>query len=572
MKQLRGLCLVVAMMVLGLCGTVAVSAAPTDLSSMKIYAVDAAGKKIEVPINFSPTTYNYDITIKSDAVSIDIEYQTADATSKAEIVNEAYNTKMDTGADNKTQVRVTAADGSTVLYRINTTKLTPQEDEGFSYGTEEDETKADDDKKEEKKKDKDKSKDDVKVTVGKRTLRIAKKLPVDVPKGFEESKFEYKGKKYECIVKGDADKLVALYLYNSKVEGFYVYDQEDDEFYELKNINVASRMYTIVRSKEKADILSNYPRQKIEIGEEEVKAWVLDAEEEMYLVYAMNWDEETSLYSYDAKESVFQRYLIDEDVYSQQEAAEVAYKKLQKNRTALANKYNMLLKVIGGLIIVIVMLIFVLINMKLDRKAKKLSKESHEATDDEYDEEEYQKSLKKKEEKKKAKEAKKAQEEVNLEETDLREVAEESAGEVEDFTETAEEETSEEEETEEVEEEVIDNSEMPKRKLFGKHKVASVYGDMPTFGSEFESHEGFYGGEVVEEDEVLIDITDDAVEEKEVEVIDNTEEPEQVEETVETPEEILKNEEEDLKETLKSMLPPEEDDDDDDGFEFIDLD
>ncbi|MCR5703049.1 MAG: cadherin-like beta sandwich domain-containing protein [Eubacterium sp.] len=568
MKQLRGLCLVVAMMVLGLCGTVAVSAAPTDLSSMKIYAVDAAGKKIEVPINFSPTTYNYDITIKSDAVSIDIEYQTADATSKAEIVNEAYNTKMDTGADNKTQVRVTAANGSTVLYRINTTKLTPQEDEGFSYGTEEDETKADDDKKEEKKKDKDKSKDDVKVTVGKRTLRIAKKLPVDVPKGFEESKFEYKGKKYECIVKGDADKLVALYLYNSKVEGFYVYDQEDDEFYELKNINVASRMYTIVRSKEKADILSNYPRQKIEIGEEEVKAWVLDAEEEMYLVYAMNWDEETSLYSYDAKEGVFQRYLIDEDIYSQQEAAEVAYQKLQKNRTALANKYNMLLKVIGGLIIVIVMLIFVLINMKLDRKAKKLSKESHEASDDEYDEEEYLKKQKKKEEKKKAKEAKKNQKEIDQEETDLREVDSESTGEVEDFTETAEE---VEEEMAESEEEEIENPEVPKRKLFGKHKVASVYGDMPTFGSEFESHEGFYGGEVVEEDEVLIDITDD---EKDVEVIDHPEEPEQktVEEVAETPEEILKNEEEDLKETLKSMLPPEEDDDDDDGFEFIDLD
>lgn len=571
MKHLKSLFLVVAMTVLGIAGTVTVSAAPTDLSSMKIYAVDAAGKKTEVPFDFNSTTYSYDITVKSTAVSIDIEFNTEDATSTAQIVNAPYNTRLDFGANNKTQVMVTASNRATGTYTINTTRLTADQDAGFSYETKtEDETKATEKKKEEK--------NATKVTVGKRTLSIKKKITEEAPRGFDKSTFKYKGKNYDCIVKGDAEHLVALYLYNSKVEGYYVYDKETDDFYPLKNINVASRMYTIISNNQPSEVLKNYTRQTIEIGDETAKAWVLDAEEGVYLVYAMNWDEEVNLYAYDSQEGVFQRYLINEDAYSQQEAAEVAYKKLQKNRTTLANKYNRLLKVIAGLIILIVMLIFILINMKLDRKAKKLQKEERVA-DDVLDEEEYIERQRKKAEKKKGK--KNAKQEESIPE-DLREVSEESEGEVEDFTEYSEEE-----------------EELPKRGLFGKRKIANgVYGDVPTFGSELESSEGFYGGEIIEEDDVLIDITDDedepeeqfeilkddleetdkkdaseAAEKKDVsEEAENKDEPVMEEKKI-TPEEILKNEEEDLKEILKSMLPPEEDEEeDDDDFEFIDLD
>ena len=35
----------------------------TDLQSMKVYAVNAAGKKTKAELNFSSTTYKYDITV-----------------------------------------------------------------------------------------------------------------------------------------------------------------------------------------------------------------------------------------------------------------------------------------------------------------------------------------------------------------------------------------------------------------------------------------------------------------------------------------------------------------------------
>ena len=38
----------------------------TDLSSLKVYGVDAAGKKTEIPLSFNPTTYTYDLTVKSN--------------------------------------------------------------------------------------------------------------------------------------------------------------------------------------------------------------------------------------------------------------------------------------------------------------------------------------------------------------------------------------------------------------------------------------------------------------------------------------------------------------------------
>ena len=42
----------------------------TDLSSLKVYGVDAAGKKTEIPLSFNPTTYTYDLTVKSNIASI----------------------------------------------------------------------------------------------------------------------------------------------------------------------------------------------------------------------------------------------------------------------------------------------------------------------------------------------------------------------------------------------------------------------------------------------------------------------------------------------------------------------
>lgn len=45
----------------------------TDLSSLKVYAVDAAGNKTEVKMNFNSTTYTYNLTVLSTTEKIQIE-------------------------------------------------------------------------------------------------------------------------------------------------------------------------------------------------------------------------------------------------------------------------------------------------------------------------------------------------------------------------------------------------------------------------------------------------------------------------------------------------------------------
>ena len=101
----------------------------------------------------------------------------------------------------------------------------------------------------------------------------------------------------------------------------------------------------------------------------------------------------------------------------------------------------------------------------------------------------------------------------------------------------------------------------PKKKSLRKSAKAVPYGDEPTFGTDKESESGFYGGEIEEEDEVFIDIIDDGYDE------DLESEPSEEDLKVEP------SEEEDLKATMKSLLPDEQndDEDDDDDFEFIDL-
>ena len=79
----------------------------TDLSEMKVYGVNASGTKTEVPMSFNATTYEYDLTVKSDVTSIEIEAKTKDSTSNWIIEKDGINTKMDTGM-NKTIVAVTS--------------------------------------------------------------------------------------------------------------------------------------------------------------------------------------------------------------------------------------------------------------------------------------------------------------------------------------------------------------------------------------------------------------------------------------------------------------------------------
>lgn len=572
MRKMKNLFMTILTFVVLVLGTTAVSAdTTTDLSSMKVYAVDAAGNKTEVAMNFSSTTYTYDLTVMSNTEKIEIEAVPADSTSTAVVEKEWANTKMDTGM-NLTEVSVTSASGAVQKYTLNTKKLTEEEEATYQSS----ENNTDDDNSETVSK----NSEDTVVKVGKKEMKISSSFSkTDIPEGFVESSMKYNGQKYSCI-KGEVKNLTALYLYNDDTEGFYIYNEDKDSFYEMNNIQIKSRMYTIVKPDTRDGILKNYDKKTVTIIDKEVSAWVLDEEEGMYLVYAMNWNGDTNLYCYDDNEKCFQRYLVSNDANRQSAAAAKAYDNLEKDYNKLVDKYNLFLKIVCGLVIVIIILIFVCINMGLNKKEKKIKKnkkdqytpEDGKETDEDKivvvnpNESPIKKTVEPKRENAPEEIEEMADEiaidiaddEAAVSDTDKQQESTDSASE--EITPTFDLETDHFQNAQDLEliEPDEENAEKTasEPKFFSKD-VTRTYGDEPTFGSELESDEGFYGGEDEEDGEVFIDITDDEPEvSKEEQIENNTREAKQ-----ET--------EEDIKETLKSMLSDDEDDDD---IEFIDID
>lgn len=545
--KILGIFLTLTVMITGM--KFAVSAdTTTDLQSMKVYAINAAGEKSEVPLEFNATTYTYDITVMSDVTDIEVEAEAADANSTCAVDKDGINTKMDVGM-NLTQVVVTSSTGATNRYTINTKKLTEQEQETY-VAPQGQETETTD------KSDAVKDDNDTTVKVGKKEFKIAKSFDKDsIPQGFVKDTQEYNGEEYDCI-KGEVKNITAFYLYNDKKEGFYIYDEGKDEFYRMDNIQIKSRMYTIVNPQTEHSSLKNYSKKKIQIGDVEVKAWTLNADEGLYLIYAMNWNGDTNLYCYDQNEECFQRYIIEDDANAQVDAANAAYEGIQKKYNNLVRKYNIILKIMCGLVIIIAVLIFVILNMALRKKEKKIKKslEENDINSGESDDTE--------------KDSDKKESTDADDESDLSELNEKEEGLYEDIAEpeisgekpeTVDSEDAKQDTTDEISE--ADEIEVPKHKLFGKKEnVDRGYGDEPTFGLENEQTEGFYGGEIEDEDEILIDITDDGTKEIPTDEIE------------EKTKQLQKKTEEDLRETLKAMLPDEEDSEDDEDFEFIDLD
>lgn len=572
-KSLLMMTVVVSTMMIAMVFSVSADEA-TDLSEMKVYGVNASGSKTEVPMSFNATTYEYDLTVKSDVTSIEIEAKTKDSASKWVIEKDGINTKMDTGM-NKTVVAVTSSAGAVQKYTLNTKKLTTAEEATYK----EPET-------EENKVTK-KTATDTSVKVGKSKMKITSSFGKDkIPEGFKKSTQKYKDKKY-TVIKGEMKDITAFYLYGKNKEGFYIYDEGKDTFYAMSNIKIKSRMYTIVQPEETDGIVEAYKKKKVTIIDQKVKAWALDEEEGMYLVYAMNWNGDTNLYCYDDNEKCFQRYLTSSDANKQSEAAAKAYNKLQKDYNKLVDKYNVLIKILCGFVILIIILIFVVINLALNKKEKKIKNDNQYSSDDKSDE-----KLSKADKKAAKKEAKKAkknqkyeqddddidsgiaieQEDHKEAEDDLEagiqedlskigdeieaeisdEVSEDDVSPIVDLEGVEKEEPAEEKDFSENDENQVDK--VSKRGILGRAPKAVPYGDEPTFGTDKQSAEGFYGGEVDEEDEVFIDIIDDK---------DKTEKDAKDSENEDF---------DDLKETMKSLLPDEQDDDDDDDFQFIDLD
>ena len=543
-------------------GMATVKAIPaTDLKTLKVYSVDTAGNKKQIKFAFNPTTYQYDLVVKSNVPKIEVIPTTNDATSTAVVDKEALNTRMDTGM-NTTTVTVTSSTGAKQVYTLKTKKLTPAEDATYK----------DDDGKKTKK-----TKKSAKIDIDGKEYKITSFSKKDIPRGFEKTTAKYKGKSYDAI-KGKEKDLTAFYLTGDDGEKFFIFDKETDKFYPMNNVKVKSRMYTIVEPEKEDDILKNYDKKEIKIDGKKVNAWILDEEKGMFFVYAMNWDGDTSLYTYDDQEKCMQRYLIDNDVNAQIDAANQAYDNMKTKRNALVKKYNIFRYIIIGMAVIIIILLFILIHKRLNRKEKMIKEDKENypnISGDGDDEEEEQTPEEKEEQEELAKEVNAALDEDDIdndkpisESEEIEPVEEDVEEEIEPVEEDIEEiETPEEDNAKKNEEKETH----ARKRSFGRKKSPMGYGDEPTFGSDKESNEGFYGGEVKKENEVLVDLSNDETPDL-ADPIEDLQDDSIPKDTQEIDLESI-NEPEDIRSTLKSMLESvDDDDDDDDDFEFIDID
>ena len=558
------------------------AASDTDLKSMQVYSVDTAGAKKQLKFNFKPTTYKYDFVVKSNCVRIEILVTTKNPASSAVVDKEAVNTRMDTGK-NKTTVTVTATNGAKQVYTLKTKKCTPAEDSQYKEGGKAAKKSSSDKKKVSKK--------SAKVEMNGKEYKITSFSKKDIPRGFVKTTASYNGKKYDAI-KGKEKDLTAFYLNGPDGEGFCIYDKDAKKFYIMNNVKVKSRMYTIVEPENPDDILKNYEKKTIKIDGQKVKAWILDDEKGMFFVYAMNWDGETSLYTYDDQEKCMQRYLIDNDVNSQIEAANQAYDNMKDRKNALTKKYNIFRYIIIGMAVLIIILIFLLIHSKLNKKEKKIKAEEFVTAgmgEDKVDKK--NKKADKEEPDENDIDAVAADENdidavpldtpdeddidaveteddiLNLDDDDIDDVPDEN---IEVDADEIQIEPAEDFIDETPVQEPVEETHKKKRDFSKRHEG---YGDEPTFGTDKESTEGFYGGEIHSEDEVLVDITEDDGPEL-ADPIENLADKREIVDTSEIDVDSL-NEPEDLKSTLKSMLQSDDEEDEpdeDNDFEFIDLD
>lgn len=374
------LCAVMAFIV-GSVVTVDVKADEATLSEMTVEAQNNAGSRSKVTISpeFSADVTEYKVTVPNDTIKLVITATTTEESAKYEVDWEA----LDVG-DNKTFVYVTTADGTKSTYTIYTKRLTEEEEATYKPEENNDSKPSDEE-------------NDTPIMVGETKMKISSDFDEsDIPEGFSEAEYEYEGKTY-TVIKGEKKNLVAMWLKpisdetseNSESgeqsteeqtgvseEGFYIYAEEDNTFYEMNNIYIKSRMYTVIENAAPDQYLNDYERLEIQVIDENVEVWVLDEDNRLYLLYAMNWEGETSLYCYDDVEKCFQRYIIDSAAANQVEAANEAINNLQNKNNDLIKKYNdsnsTKWKIIAVLAILVVVLFFTCINLFFSLKTKQL--------------------------------------------------------------------------------------------------------------------------------------------------------------------------------------------------------
>ena len=124
---------------------------------------------------------------------------------------------------------------------------------------------------------------------------------------------------------------------------FYILNEIDGSMNRMVNLATNQKIYTIIPTGADYAGPEGYTATTLEIGGENINAWIKEEGSEFYVVYAMNYNGETALYVYDKKEETMQRFApgnkADGNV-EEPSTDDSAVKSLQNKYTNLKKRYE----------------------------------------------------------------------------------------------------------------------------------------------------------------------------------------------------------------------------------------
>lgn len=351
------------------------------LSSLSLQTDSASGNSTAVVLTpeFSPDVTEYQATFTYDVNKVIVSAIQSDPKATVAVTG----TRIDLG-DNITKIAVTAEDGSVREYIIRSVKTNDIPEEPTSEKDTEPTTPKPN-----------KAEKNIYIEDMEKYL-IIDISDAEIPEGFEESTYTYADKTVN-VARGISKNLVLMYLADDEEltnAAFYIYDEADNSFYQMTNIQTDKKMYTIIKTPDSLEIPKGFVKKTVKINGTNVDSWVIEGNDEFYLVYAMNWKGKTGLYVYDRGEASMQRYM-DAVAGNREEATgeaspnagnseeiESLYKTIDEIKGEYNNDRDIKWKVIIGLAVVCILLIILCIVLLQKLRDVEIIEEEEEISED----------------------------------------------------------------------------------------------------------------------------------------------------------------------------------------------
>lgn len=151
----------------------------------------------------------------------------------------------------------------------------------------------------------------VAVIDGKEYLFILDKEVEGIPETYKAMDMQYKEWTVTAFV-SPSKKLHLVCLRDSEGSaGIYIYDKENDTFTPYKEYMANENKYVILAFPDDIEVADGFKKTTLKLDNEKYDAYMLEGTK-IYLIYAMNINEEAGLYLYDSSEKTFMVYMGDE--------------------------------------------------------------------------------------------------------------------------------------------------------------------------------------------------------------------------------------------------------------------